>query len=62
MPDLQADVNRRLTAYHVPVLDLLQKYDPKYFHDLVHLSRQEGAPVFTKEVDAWLLSLGKSSK
>ncbi|MFD0680844.1 MULTISPECIES: hypothetical protein [unclassified Paenibacillus] len=62
MPGLQEDVNRRLTAYQVPVLDLLQKYDPKYFHDLVHLSRQEGAPVFTKEVDAWLLSLAKSSK
>jgi hypothetical protein len=59
MPGLQADVNRRLAAYQVPVLDLLQKYDPDYFHDLVHLSRQEGAPVFTKEVDAWLLSLAK---
>jgi hypothetical protein len=62
MPALQEDVNNRLARYNVPVLDLLQTYDPKYFHDLVHLSRQEGAPVFTKEVDAWLLSLAKSSK
>jgi len=62
MPALQEEVNRRLAAYNVPVLDLLQAYDRKYFHDLVHLSRQEGAPVFTKEVDAWLLSLAKSAK
>jgi hypothetical protein len=61
MPGLQEDVNHRLAAYQVPVLDLLQKYDPKYFHDVVHLSREQGAPVFTKEVDAWLLSLAKSS-
>ncbi|TDF93592.1 hypothetical protein [Paenibacillus piri] len=62
MNGLKQDVNRRLAAYQVPVLDLLQTYEPKYFHDLVHLSRQEGAPIFTKEVDAWLLSLAKSSK
>lgn len=62
MPALKEDVNRKLAAYNVPVLDVMQTYDRKYFHDLVHLSRQEGAPVFTKEVDAWLLSLAKSSK
>ncbi|MDO3678773.1 hypothetical protein [Paenibacillus ehimensis] len=62
MPALQEEVNRRLQAAGVPMLDLLTAYDPKYFHDLVHLSRQEGAPVFTKEVDAWLASLAKSSK
>ncbi|WP_284643344.1 hypothetical protein [Paenibacillus silviterrae] len=62
MSGLQEDVNARLKASGVPVLDLLTAYDPKYFHDLVHLSRQEGAPVFTKEVDAWLASLAKSSK
>jgi hypothetical protein len=62
MPDLQEDVNRRLAAYNVPVLDVLQHYDPKYFHDVTHLSREKGAPVFTKEVDAWLFSLAKSSK
>ncbi|PZE19289.1 hypothetical protein [Paenibacillus xerothermodurans] len=62
MPGLQEDVNRRLAAYNVPVLDLLQRYESKYFHDLVHLSRHEGAPVFTKEVDAWLLSLEKPSR
>jgi hypothetical protein len=62
MPGLKEDVNRRLEHHGIPVLDLMQAYDPKYFHDLVHLSRKEGAPVFTKEVDAWLLSLEKSSK
>ncbi|MCZ8523570.1 MULTISPECIES: hypothetical protein [Paenibacillus] len=62
MPGLQKEVNARLQAAGVPVLDKLQGYDPKLFHDLVHLSRQEGAPVFTKEVDAWLASLAKSSK
>ncbi|WP_426450554.1 hypothetical protein ACP26L_00740 [Paenibacillus sp. S-38] len=62
MPGLQQEVNARLQAAGVPVLDKLQGYDPALFHDLVHLSRQEGAPVFTKEVDAWLASLAKSSK
>ncbi|TBL73047.1 hypothetical protein [Paenibacillus thalictri] len=62
MPALKEDINRRLELYGVPVLDLLQTYDPKYFHDLVHLSRKEGAPVFTKEVDGWLRSLEKPSK
>jgi hypothetical protein len=62
MPGLQQDVDQRLAAHQVPVLDLLNKYEPRYFHDLVHLSRQVGAPVFTKEVDAWLQSLAKSSK
>lgn len=62
MHGLQEEVNARLNAAGVPVLDALLTYDPKYFHDLVHLSRQEGAPVFTKEVDAWLASLANSSK
>ncbi|MCZ8514925.1 hypothetical protein O9H85_21370 [Paenibacillus filicis] len=62
MAGLQEVVNRRLDAAGVPVLDLLTKYDPKLFHDLVHLSRQEGAPVFTKEVDAWLATSAKPSK
>jgi hypothetical protein len=62
VPGLQQEVNQRLAAYQVPVLDLLKKYEPPLFHDLVHLSRQEGAPVFTKEVDAWLQSLAKPSK
>ncbi|TVY09391.1 hypothetical protein [Paenibacillus cremeus] len=62
MAGLQNDVNHRLEAAGVPTLNLLTSYDPKYFHDLVHLSRQEGAPVFTKEVDAWLASLAKPSK
>lgn len=62
MPGLQEDVNQRLAAHQVPVLNLLQSYDARYFHDLVHLSRDVGAPVFTKEVDAWLQSLAKSSK
>jgi hypothetical protein len=59
MPDLKKTVDGKLAAYGVPVLDKLVGYDPSLFHDLVHLSRQEGAPVFTKEVDAWLVSLAK---
>lgn len=59
---LKAKVNAMLAAKHVPVLDLMDRYDPKYFHDLVHLNREEGAPLFTKEVDEWLLSFEKSSK
>lgn len=62
MPGLQEEVNRRLEAYRIPVLDKLTAYDPKYMHDLVHLNREDGAPLFTKEVDAWLASLASSSK
>lgn len=62
MPALKNNINQKLQAAGIPVLDQLTAYDPKYFHDLVHLSREEGAPVFTKEVDAWLASLAKSSK
>ncbi|KRE45204.1 hypothetical protein [Paenibacillus sp. Soil724D2] len=59
---LMQEANRQLQAANVPTLDLLHKYDPRYFHDLVHLNREEGAPLFTKEVDSWLKSLGKPSK
>lgn len=59
---LKQEVNRQLQAANVPVLDLMHTYDPQYFHDLVHLNRENGAPVFTKEVDAWLNSLKKPSK
>ncbi|UUZ91182.1 hypothetical protein LJK87_36540 [Paenibacillus sp. P25] len=62
MPGLQDDVNQRLQAAGVPTLDLLIHYDPKLFDDLTHLNRQDGAPVFTKEVDAWLASFAKPSK
>lgn len=59
---LKQEVNRQLKAANVPMLDLMHTYDPRYFHDLVHLNREEGAPLFTKEVDTWLKSLGKPSK
>ncbi|MBV6716747.1 hypothetical protein [Paenibacillus chitinolyticus] len=59
---MKQEVNARLKAADVPVLDLMDRYATKYFHDLVHLNREEGAPLFTKEVDEWLLSLRKPSK
>jgi hypothetical protein len=59
---LKEDVNRRLQAARIPTLDLMDKYEPRYFSDLVHLNRTDGAPLFTKEVDTWLESLKKSSK
>ncbi|MGG1552376.1 hypothetical protein [Paenibacillus ferrarius] len=59
---LKQDVNVRLQNANVPVLDLMHTYDPRYFHDLVHLNREDGAPIFTKEVDTWLNSLGKPPK
>ncbi|MNH98696.1 hypothetical protein D3C73_514390 [compost metagenome] len=59
---LKQEVNTRLQAAQVPILDVMDTYDTKYFHDLVHLNREDGAPLFTKEVDAWLKSLEKSSK
>lgn len=62
MTGLQKEVNGRLQAAGVPMLDLLTAYRPELFHDLVHLSREDGAPVFTKEVDVWLASLAKPSK
>ncbi|MBD0384130.1 hypothetical protein [Paenibacillus sedimenti] len=59
---LKQEVNRLLQAANIPTLDLMHTYDPRYFHDLVHLNREEGAPLFTKEVDAWLKSFAKPSK
>jgi len=59
---LKEAANKILEARGVPVLDVMDRYDPAYFHDLVHLNREDGAPLFTKEVDEWLLSFAKSSK
>jgi hypothetical protein len=59
---LKQEVNRKLDTAKVPTLDLMDHYKPQYFHDLVHLNREDGAPLFTKEVDSWLASLKKSSK
>jgi hypothetical protein len=62
MASLKQEVNGLLEARQIPVLDLMDRFEPKYFHDLVHLNREEGAPLFTEEVDRWLLSFEKSSK
>jgi hypothetical protein len=59
---LKEKVNGILQAAHIPVLDVMDTYKAELFHDLVHLNREEGAPIFTKEVDAWLDSLKNSSK
>jgi hypothetical protein len=59
---LKPEVNRILQEGNIPVLDLMDRYDPFYFHDLVHLNREDGAPIFTKDVDEWLLSFAKPSK
>ncbi|GIP41021.1 hypothetical protein J31TS4_43010 [Paenibacillus sp. J31TS4] len=61
MSALKERVNERLAAARVPVLDTMDRYDPSLFHDLVHLNREQGAPRFTKEVDAWLRSSAGSS-
>lgn len=62
MKTLKEEVDRRLQAANVPVLDAFSRYEPKLFHDLVHLNREDGAPRFTKEVDEWLRSFAKPSK
>jgi hypothetical protein len=59
---LKAEANRILAAHKVPVLDVMDRYEPIYFHDLVHLNREDGAPLFTKEVDEWLRSFAEPSK
>lgn len=59
---LKEEVNRILQENGVPVLDLMDRYEARFFHDLVHLNREDGAPRFTKEVDEWLRSFAKSSK
>lgn len=53
--------NRILSQQQVPVLDVMDRYEAVYFHDLVHLNREDGAPLFTKEVDEWLRSFAKPS-
>lgn len=60
MPELKEEVNRRLAEREIPVLDLMDRYEPEYFHDVVHLNREQGAPLFTREVDEWLLSFENS--
>ncbi|MBO9604493.1 MAG: hypothetical protein J7639_01005 [Paenibacillaceae bacterium] len=62
MPALKDEANRILAAGNVPVFDVMDRYDPKLFHDLVHLNRHDGAPIFTREVDAWLNSFASSAK
>jgi hypothetical protein len=59
---LKAEANLILQQHQVPVLDMMDRYEPQYFHDLVHLNREDGAPLFTKEVDEWLRSFAKPSK
>lgn len=58
---LKEAANRILAANQVPVWDAMDRYSAGYFHDLVHLNREDGAPLFTKEVDEWLQSLRKPS-
>jgi hypothetical protein len=55
--EMKALVNGMLQQAGVPVLDLMDRYPAEDFHDLVHLNREQGAPLFTKEVDAWLNGL-----
>lgn len=56
---LKAEANRILSGRKVPVLDVMDRYESSYFHDLVHLNREDGAPLFTREVDEWLQSFAK---
>ncbi|MFC0211053.1 hypothetical protein ACFFK0_01100 [Paenibacillus chartarius] len=62
-PPYTAELKSRVTAMlqqaNVPTLDLMDRFKPEEFHDLVHLNREVGAPAFTKEVDAWLNGLKK---
>ncbi len=58
---LKAEANRILEEHQTPVLDVMDRYSAEYFHDLVHLNREVGAPLFTKEVDEWLRSFAKPS-
>lgn len=55
--ELKSLVNGMLQKAGVPTLDLMDRYPAGDFHDLVHLNREQGAPLFTKEVDAWLNGL-----
>jgi hypothetical protein len=55
--ELKSIVNGMLQQAGVPTLDLMDRYPAEDFHELVHLNREQGAPAFTKEVDAWLNGL-----
>lgn len=57
---LKEKVNAMLEPHGIPVLDLSDAFQPEYFHDLVHLNRETGAPAFTAEVDRWLASFANS--
>ncbi|WP_010278622.1 hypothetical protein [Paenibacillus senegalensis] len=60
MSEFMKEANLLLEERQIPVLDLVNRYDSVYFHDVVHLNREQGAPLFTREVDEWLLSLENS--
>lgn len=60
--ELKRQVNAKLEAHRVPVLDRTDAYGEELFHDIVHVNREDGAPQFTREVDAWLDSSATSSK
>ncbi len=45
-----------MKSKNIAVLDLTNSLPRKYFHDLGHLSYEQGAPFFTKEIDKWLNS------
>ncbi|KIL35344.1 hypothetical protein SD70_32245 [Gordoniibacillus kamchatkensis] len=55
--EMKSLVNGMLQKAGVPTLDLMDRFPPEDFHELVHLNREKGAPEFTKEVDAWLNGL-----
>ncbi|MDF2721788.1 MAG: hypothetical protein K0Q59_1463 [Paenibacillus sp.] len=59
---LKEKVNAILQRNNIAVLDLSDAYAPTDFHDLVHLSQEDGAPKFTREVDRWLASFAKPAK
>ncbi len=56
---LKQAVQARLDSANIPTLDVVDRFEPSEFHDLVHLNQETGAPRFTKEVDAWVGSFAK---
>lgn len=52
--ELKLKVNNMFAQANLEIIDWSEKYAPEYFHDLGHLNRERGAPLFTKEISEWL--------
>mgnify|MGYP005836120633 CR=1 FL=1 len=52
--DVKSQADAILAKYNITTVDWTSRFGSEYFHDLVHMSWEKGAPEFTREFDKWL--------